>query len=163
MHCSNAGLLALWLILCTQGHEDFNLSSWHCRCECVRLLLCVRVYAFVCPGMCMCLHLFVCFLLFLHFTFTKSPILMSCHRQLLPTLALTLQDGGGQSVLLCAFVCIKMGREDYQNVQKQTQDVHCGLSGPLCAQIFLCMLLQHPLRFCDSKKKNTCWTLKRAY
>lgn len=99
MHCSNAGLLALWLILCTQGHEDFNLSSWHCRCECVRLLLCV--YAFVCPGMCMCLHLFVCFLLFLHFTFTKSPILMSCHWQLLPTLALTLQDGG---VRVCYFV-----------------------------------------------------------
>lgn len=28
---SNAGLLVLWLILCTQGHEDFNLSSWHRR------------------------------------------------------------------------------------------------------------------------------------
>lgn len=54
---------------------------------------------------------------------------------------------GGQSVLLCASVCIKMGREYYQNVQKQTQDVHCGLSGPLYAQIFLYMLLKHPLHF----------------
>lgn len=26
-HCSNVRLLALQLILCTQGHEDFNLSS----------------------------------------------------------------------------------------------------------------------------------------
>lgn len=65
---------------------------------------------------------------------------MSCHWQLLPTLVLTLQDGRGQSVLLCVFVRIKMGREDYQNVQKQTQDVHCGLSGPLRAQISLYML-----------------------
>lgn len=44
MHCSNAGLLALWLILCTQGHEDFNLSSWHCRC--VSALLCACVYMY---------------------------------------------------------------------------------------------------------------------
>lgn len=27
MRCSNADLLALWLILCTQGHEDFLI---HC-------------------------------------------------------------------------------------------------------------------------------------
>lgn len=86
------------------------------------------------------IYLSVFFPLYLHFTFTKSPILMSCHWQLLPTLVLTLQDGRGQSVLLCVFVCIKMGREDYQNVQKQTQDVHCGLSGPLRAQISLYML-----------------------
>lgn len=62
MHCSNAGLLALWLILCTQGHEDFNLSSWHCRrvrvcftflpvCVCVCTRLCaqhVYAHAFIC-------------------------------------------------------------------------------------------------------------------
>lgn len=103
MHCSNAGLLALWLILCTQGHEDFNLSSWHCRCVCVCLHLCF-VHECICSclrSMFMCMHLFVCFLLFFHFTFTKSPILMSCHWQLLPTLALTLQDEG---VRVCYFV-----------------------------------------------------------
>lgn len=53
-----------------------------------------------------CLHaciLFVCFLLFFNFTFTKSPILMSCHWQLLPTLAVTLQDEG---VRVCYFVLL---------------------------------------------------------
>ena len=145
MHCSNAGLLALWLILCTQGHEDFNLSSWHCRCVSV----CVRVLAFV--PLCVCMHLrawhvyvhaFICVFslispLYFH-QITNSnelPLAIIAHFSADPT------RWGGQSVLLCAFVCIKMGREDYQNVQKQTQDVHCGLSGPLCAQISLCMLL----------------------
>lgn len=101
----------------------------------------VRVSVCLCAAGVICTHLFVYFLFFFLFTFTKSPILMSCHWQLLPTLALTLQDEGGQSVLLCAFVCIKMGIGNYQNVQKQTQDVHCSLSGPLCAQSSFCMLL----------------------
>lgn len=66
---------------------------------------------------------------------------MSCHWQLLPTLVLTLQDEWVRVCYSVPFVCISMGRGNYQNVQKQTQDVHCGLSGPLCAQISLCMLL----------------------
>lgn len=54
MHCSNAGLLALWLILCTQGHEDFNLSSWHCTCVCVRVCLLASVSLCTCGCICMC-------------------------------------------------------------------------------------------------------------
>lgn len=49
MHCCNAGLLALWLILCTQGHEDFNLSSWNCLCVYLLLCLCAcAVYIYLC-------------------------------------------------------------------------------------------------------------------
>lgn len=101
MHCSNAALLALWLILCTEGHEDLNLSSWNCRHVRLRSLaflpLCLCVMPVYCSGI-----YFLYFLpSYLHFIFTKSPILMSCHRQLLPTLVLTLQDGG---VRVCYFV-----------------------------------------------------------
>ena len=99
MHFSNAGLLALWLILYTQGHEDFLFIALALY-MCAWVRLCVCEYASVCTVF-VCMHLFVCFLLFFHFTFTKSPILMSCHWQLLPTLALTLQDGG---VRVCYFV-----------------------------------------------------------
>ncbi len=146
MRCSNAGLLALWLILCTQGHEDFNLLSWRCRsvrvcvmCALAFLLLCVcvctRVYACVCACV-ICVFSLISPLYFYQITNSNElPLAIIAHFSADPT------RWGGQSVLLCAFVCIKMGREDYQNVQKQTQDVHCGLSGPLCAQISLCMLL----------------------
>lgn len=77
---------------------------------------------------------------------------MSCHWQLLPTLALTLQDGRGQSVLLCVSARIRTGREDYQNVPKRRkkankQDVHCGLSGPLCAQISPLFAIIAPIAF----------------
>lgn len=152
MHCSNAGLLALWLILCTQGHEDFNLSFWHRRCEWVRVCFCACAYMHLCsrhvyaPAF-ICVFSLISPLYFHQITNSNElPLAIIAHFSTDPT------RWGGQSVLLCAFVCIKMGREDYQNVQKQTQDVHCGLSGPLCAQISLCMLLQHPLHFYDKKK-----------
>lgn len=139
MRRSNADLLAPWLILCTQGHKGFNSPPGH-RLVCALASVCVCVCVCVClRHPCIYLCALFCFVFFypahFHFTFTKSPILMSRHWQLLPTLALTQQDGGGQSVLLCAFVCIKMGWVEYQNVQTQTQDVDCGLSGPLhCVQ-----------------------------
>lgn len=46
----------------------------------------------------------------------------------------------GQSVQHCVFVRAKTGRGDYQNVEKQIQDAHCGLGEPLCAQIYSCLL-----------------------
>lgn len=134
MHCSNAGLLALWLILCTQGHEDFNLLSWHCRRLCAQH---ESVHAFV------CVFSLISPLHFHQITNSNElPLAIIAHFSTDPT-----RCGEGRSMLLCAFVCIKMGREYYQNLQKQTQDVHCGLSGPLHAQIFLYMLLSRPLHF----------------
>lgn len=116
MHCSNAGLLALWLILCTQGHEDFNLSSWHCKCVCGLAFVGVHMHL---RAQHVYVHAFICvfsliFPLYFH-QITNSnelPLAIIAHFSADPT------RWGGQSVLLCAFVCIKMGRENYQNVQK---------------------------------------------
>lgn len=59
MQCSNAGLWVLWLILCTQGHEDFNLLSWHCGRVRARWLS--RLSHAPSHGMCTCAHLFIWF------------------------------------------------------------------------------------------------------
>lgn len=61
-------------------------------------------------------------------------------------------------MLLCAFVCIKMGRVEYQNVQTQTQDVHCGLSGPLCAQNIPLYAIKAIIHFYCG---NICYILKQ--
>lgn len=138
MRCSNADLLAPWLILCTQGHEGFNSPPEH---HLVRALATVCVCVYVrCP----CIYLCACFsrtfpLYFHQITNSnESPLAIIAHFSADPT------RWGGQTVLLCAFVCIKMGWVEYQNVQTQTQDVHCGLSGPLhCVhRISLCTLLE---------------------
>lgn len=120
---SNAGLLVLWLILCTQGHEDFNLLSWHRRRARSPSGLSVCASACVCAcARTACVHAHIYLSVFSYISTLlspKSPILMSCHWQLLPTLALTLQDGRGQSVLLCVSARIRTGREDHQNVRKK--------------------------------------------
>lgn len=104
MRCSNAGLLALWLILCTQGHRDFNISPWHCRCVCASMCVhfCVQLVA-VCV-----FYLSVSFIFALYFhQITNSnelPPAIIVHFSTDPT------KRGGQSVLLCGF-CMHRNRE----------------------------------------------------
>lgn len=129
MRCSNADLLALWLILCTQGHEGFNSPPGH-RFVCALASLCVCVcLRHPCIYLCVCFFFSCTFPLYFHqiTNSNESPLAIIAHFSADPT------RWGGQSVLLWAFVCIKMGWVEYQNVQ--TQDVYCGLSGPLhCVQ-----------------------------
>lgn len=49
MRCSNADLLALWLILCTQGHGDFFNSLPGLRCARARRPVPLFVCAFSFP------------------------------------------------------------------------------------------------------------------
>lgn len=106
-----------------------------CALASVRVRICICVPGHVYVPAFICVFSLISPLYFHQITNSNElPLAIIAHFSADPT------RWGGQSVLLCAFVCIKMGSEDYQNVQKQTQDVHCGLSGPFCAQISLCML-----------------------
>jgi len=82
------------------------------------------------------MHVFVCFSPIFQLNFhqitnsNELPLAIIAHFIADPT------RWEGQSVLHFAFVFVKMGRGNYQNVQKQTGDVHCGLSKPLYAHIY---------------------------
>ena len=86
---------------------------------------------------------------------------MSCHRQLLPTLTLTLQDGGVSEWYALLLYALETRKGNHQNGRKQTQDLYSlGLSGLLCANIFLCALLQYSLCYKHGLIQRKLRTLK---
>lgn len=158
MDCSNAGLLALWLILCTQGHEDFNLSSWQWRSVC--LLLCVCIVCIFMRSMCTCMHLFVFSLIFpLYFhQITNSndlPLAIIAHFS---------ADLTRWEVRVCYTLCLCMHQNGEGKLSKCAKtNTRCSLWPKwsiICTNLLLYAIIA-PLALL--LQKMTCWMLKQEY
>lgn len=126
------------LIYCL-GMVDLHaclLAAW---CACARL--CAHTHT-------TCVHVHIYLSVFSYISTLlspKSPILMSCHWQLLPTPALTLLDGRGQSGLLCVSAHIGTRERRLLKKERKKHETGCSLLPKRWTKLtFVCLYCLQP-------------------